>query len=224
VKNRSHNSETNYLHGNKHNHKYNDSGKSMPSFYIYVLQLEEGKYYVGKTIRSVHQRFKEHKAGNGAAWTSRYVPIRRIHAFQTDDDDAENKEVRRQMEQFGIDNVRGGSYSQVELSAKQMERVKRDIRHDANKQCLHCGRPNPSQRNRPQQKQHYNDDKAFLDCDGNELQVGDRVLVVSKAKWTGKTCRIVDLRDDGGCMIHVECDKRKEQQRRYLAKSLQLVL
>jgi hypothetical protein len=200
----------------------------MPSCIIYVLQLEEGKYYVGKTTRSVHVRYKEHETGHGAVWTRRYPPIRKLHDFNTDEDDAENKEVRRCMAQFGMDNVRGGSYSQVELSTKQMERLQRDIKQmERLQQDIRqkpSGRPNPSQRNRPQQKQHYNDDTPFLDCDGTELQVGDRVLVVSKAKWTGKTCRIVGLRDDGGCMIHGECDKRKEQQRRYLAKSLQLVL
>jgi predicted GIY-YIG superfamily endonuclease len=136
VKNRSHNSETNYPHGGhkqqQHTrHHCNDSNMCI----IYFLQLEEGKYYVGKTTRSVHVRVKEHDAGNGAAWTRRYSPIRVLDSFNTDDDDAENKEVRRRMEQFGIDNVRGGSYSQIKLSTNQMERLQRDIRPASN-QCL----------------------------------------------------------------------------------------
>jgi uncharacterized Zn ribbon protein len=100
-------------------------------------------------------------------------------------------------------------------------------------QCLHCGRPNPVQRCRPQRQQHCNDDDnddddddaddRTLDCDGNELKVDDRVLVVSNAKWKGKICRIVERRDGGWCMIQMERGSQKEP-RRYLSKSLQLVL
>jgi predicted GIY-YIG superfamily endonuclease len=39
---------------------------------VYVLQLEDGKYYVGKTA-DLPKRFKEHREGNGAAWTINYI-------------------------------------------------------------------------------------------------------------------------------------------------------
>ena len=43
---------------------------------IYVLKLECGKYYIGRTNKKVIERFKEHKTGKGSAWTRKYKPIR----------------------------------------------------------------------------------------------------------------------------------------------------
>ena len=40
---------------------------------LYVLQLESGKYYCGKTTRP-SERYKEHIAGTGAAWTKKFKP------------------------------------------------------------------------------------------------------------------------------------------------------
>ena len=42
---------------------------------VYVLQLKEGKYYVGTTT-NLKRRLKEHAAGRGRrAWTARYPPV-----------------------------------------------------------------------------------------------------------------------------------------------------
>jgi len=44
---------------------------------VYVLQLENGKYYVGITARKVDQRFDEHadghKSATGQKFTSQYM-------------------------------------------------------------------------------------------------------------------------------------------------------
>ena len=41
---------------------------------IYVLRLEGGRYYVGKTD-NVPQRFQQHLQGQGSTWTKKYKPV-----------------------------------------------------------------------------------------------------------------------------------------------------
>ena len=43
--------------------------------YIYILQLEKGKFYVGKTINPSF-RLDSHFNSNGSAWTKIYKPIK----------------------------------------------------------------------------------------------------------------------------------------------------
>jgi predicted GIY-YIG superfamily endonuclease len=48
---------------------------------IYILKLEENKWYVGKTYRKVKERFQEHLDGKGSSWTKKYKPIERRMAM-----------------------------------------------------------------------------------------------------------------------------------------------
>lgn len=46
---------------------------------LYILKLEQDKWYVGITSQSVEKRFRQHKSGfAGAKWTKIYKPIK-IH-------------------------------------------------------------------------------------------------------------------------------------------------
>jgi predicted GIY-YIG superfamily endonuclease len=45
---------------------------------IYILKLQENKWYIGKTYKKVKERFQEHLDGKGSSWTSKYKPIK-IH-------------------------------------------------------------------------------------------------------------------------------------------------
>tara|TARA_B110000261_G_scaffold150886_1_gene178802 strand:+ start:57 stop:269 length:213 start_codon:yes stop_codon:yes gene_type:complete len=43
--------------------------------YVYVLKLEEGKFYVGKS-KDVDARLRYHRKGaNARAWTAKYKPV-----------------------------------------------------------------------------------------------------------------------------------------------------
>ena len=42
--------------------------------YVYSLELEGGRKYVGKTD-DINRRFDQHFSGNGAKWTKKYKPI-----------------------------------------------------------------------------------------------------------------------------------------------------
>lgn len=48
---------------------------------LYILKLEQGKYYVGITTKDPERRFLEHKNNiRSAAWTRKYKPIKILQA------------------------------------------------------------------------------------------------------------------------------------------------
>jgi predicted GIY-YIG superfamily endonuclease len=110
------------------------------SDYIYVLQLECGKYYVGKT-RDVARRFEDHQYGNGSVWTSKYRPICIEKEIKSTNRFDEDNYVKEYMMKHGIDNVRGGVYSTVILSREQRKLLEKEFLGASNL-CFHCGDPN----------------------------------------------------------------------------------
>jgi len=106
--------------------------------HIYVLKLEGGKYYVGKTNNPTF-RLEEHFDSNGSAWTMKYKPIEVFHLIPDCDDYDEDKYTRMYMDKFGVDNVRGGSWTKLELDNKTRE-VLTQMSKSTNDQCFRCGR------------------------------------------------------------------------------------
>jgi len=101
---------------------------------IYVLQLTNNKYYVGKTD-DVDRRYQQHLNGKGSAWTRIYRPIRLLNVYDSDDED---KILLDMMEKYGFDNVRGGSFSQVELNEYDPRTLIKMLRI-RNNSCYRCG-------------------------------------------------------------------------------------
>ena len=110
------------------------------TFNIYVLKLIENKYYIGKTSKNIFTRFYEHRKGDGSVWTKLYRPIRMIEYFQTTNKFHEDMYTKKYMDKFGIDNVRGGSYSNIELNDYQLKVLEIEFR-TANDLCFKCGNP-----------------------------------------------------------------------------------
>ena len=106
--------------------------------YIYVLQLSQGKWYVGKTTKTAMKRFAEHKAGYGCAWTRKYKPIGIVECFLGDNFD-EDKKTKQYMDKYGIDNVRGGSYCKIQLEQASVASIKREM-NGSNDKCNKCGK------------------------------------------------------------------------------------
>ncbi len=105
--------------------------------FIYILQLELNKYYIGKT-NNPDIRLDSHFNSNGSEWTKIYKPIKVYELISDCDNYDEDKYTLKYMEKEGIDNVRGGSFSQVELSDEQIKLINQMIK-GANDKCFNCG-------------------------------------------------------------------------------------
>lgn len=106
--------------------------------YIYVLKCAHNKYYVGKTNYDVLKRFREHMNEQGSGWTSIHKPIEILEVFEGDKFD-EDKYTKMYMEKFGIDNVRGGSYTAMHLSKDMKEHIQNEFTA-CNDKCFTCNK------------------------------------------------------------------------------------
>ena len=106
--------------------------------FIYVLQLEKGKYYVGKT-NNLQFRMDQHFNSNGSEWTKLYKPIKIVEFKSNCDDYDEDKITIQYMDKYGIDNVRGGSFANIKLHKNVIDMLKK-MSHGANNKCFTCGK------------------------------------------------------------------------------------
>ena len=83
---------------------------------IYVLILEQGKFYVGYTGRPLGERVLEHFRNQGSRWTSLYPPVQ-VLQFQEGGLEEENELTLQMTYQYGWWNVRGGSWCQVDMNS-----------------------------------------------------------------------------------------------------------
>ena len=106
---------------------------------IYILLLENSKYYIGKT-KNLDLRLKQHFNDSvyGAIYTKKYKPLKLIETFPIVSIFCEDKYVKIYMEKYGINNVRGGTYSQEFLSQDAVRLLEKEIIH-AKGLCLNCG-------------------------------------------------------------------------------------
>lgn len=105
---------------------------------IYALELDSSKYYIGKTSRDVSTRFEEHKTENGSEWSSTYKPVKIIEQYQSDNQFEEDTLTKKYMMKYGIDNVRGGSYTKIVLDEWQIKSLEHEFK-SVSDCCYKCG-------------------------------------------------------------------------------------
>ena len=81
--------------------------------FIYKLDLEDGKIYIGKT-GNVQKRMKQHFSGDGARVTKKFKPIKckvldSCPGFLANE--IEQLYTNRYIVEYGYNNVRGGKYT-----------------------------------------------------------------------------------------------------------------
>jgi hypothetical protein len=105
--------------------------------YIYVLKLEQGKYYIGKT-NNPQFRLETHCNGNGSAWTQKYKPLKVIKLIPDCNDYDEDKYTRQYMDKYGTANVRGGAFTKVNLDKSTLDFLQH-MSNSTNNKCFTCG-------------------------------------------------------------------------------------
>jgi predicted GIY-YIG superfamily endonuclease len=110
--------------------------------WLYVLKLAHEKWYVGTTRSPVKDRFKVHAMGKGSSWTRKYRALQVVEQTVIDPTTAgfiEDAKVLTLMAKFGIEAVRGGTYSSVALGIRSRLELRRKIWHNSGA-CMRCGR------------------------------------------------------------------------------------
>lgn len=89
----------------------------MKHYWLYVLKLEQEKYYIGITSRKdPHDRIKEHLNGYySAQWVKKYPALETVEIIDIGNITpleaarSELKRTRQYMKKYGLQNVRGGA-------------------------------------------------------------------------------------------------------------------
>ena len=105
--------------------------------FIYVLQLKENKWYIGKTETSKF-RIDTHFDSAGSEFTKKYPPQEIYQIIPECDKYDEDKYVKKYMDKYGIDNVRGGTYCRLELTSNEKNVIQKEL-WGANDLCFLCG-------------------------------------------------------------------------------------
>jgi hypothetical protein len=164
--------------------------------YIYILELSNKKYYIGKT-NNPKFRIQEHLEGAGSTWTKKYQPKKLIDLVELKDKFDEDNFTFKYMEKYGIDNVRGGSFCSEKLSQENKEVIQKIINSSSDK-CFKCG-----------QKGHFvSDCKVFLinNDEDDEDDEDDEEYYIYQCSYCGK-----EFETEKGVRFHenVYCHKKK---------------
>ena len=106
-------------------------------FKIYALQLVDSKYYIGKTNKTVSERFTEHITKSEVSWTSLYKPEIILEAYESSNPFGEDNLTKKYMFDYGIENVRGGSYTKIILDDWQLKALEHEFLSIGDK-CFKC--------------------------------------------------------------------------------------
>ena len=173
---------------------------------IYVLHLEGGNYYIGKSDNVIN-RYQQHLNGNGSAWTRKHKPISLEKTIENVSAFDEDKITKEYMAKYGIDKVRGGSYVEINLSDFHIDALKMEI-WAAKDLCTQCGRPGHFA------KGCY----AKTDASGNKIEYEDSSDEESVDEWECEYCDRT-FTTKFGCGIHEKSCKEKNTKPRYMKQT-----
>ena len=108
---------------------------------VYCLELNNGKYYIGKS-EDIDSRIGNHEKGRGSAWTKLHGVVKEIPTITPHMDDLESWERCETIEmalRYGIENVRGHIWTRITLHRTEIVSFEAQAceRMDL---CRKCGR------------------------------------------------------------------------------------
>lgn len=99
--------------------------KNQTYYWLYILKLEQNKYYVGITTKTPEIRFGEHVKGIWAAdWTKTYKPLQIFdsenlgYITKEEAEIIEHQKTQKLMKKYGWKNVRGGRFRSLEYKKR----------------------------------------------------------------------------------------------------------
>jgi len=107
----------------------NISNLDITKNYIYVLQLIDDRYYVGRT-GNILRRIQEHFTGCGALYTIKYKPLKLIEIKEELTNKDERNKTIEIMNKYGWEKVRGSNWCSLEIKKPNIEKNKK---HKVNK-------------------------------------------------------------------------------------------
>ena len=106
---------------------------------VYVLQLEQNKYYVGESIYP-EKRINDHFSGKGAAWTRLHKPVKILEPFTKKQDNFwELSETIQRMGYHGADNVRGSLFTKTSELTRYEKIMAAQLYCELHNLCRKCG-------------------------------------------------------------------------------------
>lgn len=155
---------------------------------LYILQLEHGKYYVGKTD-DVDARYSQHQRGGGSEWTRLHKPVKLLEQRPVTSSHDETNVTKDLMKKYGLDNVRGGAYCQVDLPDYVEDAIQHEFRSTEDR-CYKCGKPGHFG-NQCKRKSSFSGTcgcgESFLDCE--EFMTHMRSCKIRNASHTCEYCK-----------------------------------
>lgn len=88
--------------------------------HIYILLLENDYYYIGESSNFI-QSYQQHIDKRSCEWTKLHRTITIAKVIQQTKEYTVDDCVVEYIKKYGIDKVRGGSFSDVVLSPKQLD-------------------------------------------------------------------------------------------------------
>jgi len=140
---------------------------------VYVLECSKGKYYVGRT-NNIVSRLDYHSRNLGSEWTKLYKPVRLVSKFNTTDPFDEDKITLKFMSKYGMENVRGGSFSKLVLSDSDKDMIIKMIRN-AKDRCFKCGKIGHFIRDCKEELESKCEDNSSKDKNDDVNDVNDEV-------------------------------------------------
>ena len=142
--------------------------------------------------------------GGGSSWTRKYKPISLEKTIENASPFEEDKITKEYMSKYGIDNVRGGSYVEIELSEFHKEALKMEI-WAAKDLCTQCGRAG-----------HFvKDCYAKTEVSGKKIEFEDSS---EEDEWGCEYCNRT-FTTQFGCMVHEKSCKDKQKKPSYVRQN-----
>ena len=107
--------------------------------YVFVLKLQNGKYYVGNSVdeNGIRAIMKQKRKFN-LKWLNEYKPLEILNVYNNGDIFDLDKLTKQMMAAHGIENVRGGAYEEWRLSRSDINHIEKEI-FSALGMCMYCG-------------------------------------------------------------------------------------